>query len=95
MADAEQTDTAFSVIPGWTEGLTGQKQGSIVQIDIPFEDAYGAAGRPPAIGTSDPLVFIVQIVKVADSAPPSTTTTTVATDATTTTAAASTTTEAK
>ena len=48
------------MIPGWTKGLLGQKQGSTVQIDIPFEDAYGAAGRPPAIGPSDPLTFIVQ-----------------------------------
>jgi peptidylprolyl isomerase len=89
MADATPTDTAFSVIPGWTEGLLGQKQGSTVQLEIPYEDAYGAAGKPPAIGTSDPLVFIVQIVKVSDKAPPSpTTTTTAAPEATTTTAAA-------
>ncbi len=87
MADAEPTDTAFSVIPGWTEGLQGQKQGSTVQIDIPFVDGYGAAGKPPAIGTSDPLVFIVKILKVSEAAPPATTTTTVAGDATTTTAA--------
>jgi len=89
MADAAPSDTALPVITGWTEGLEGQKQGSLVQIDIPFEDAYGAAGRPPQIGTSDPLVFIVEIVKVSDEAPPATTTTTVAADgaATTTTAA--------
>ncbi|MCU1368848.1 MAG: Peptidyl-prolyl cis-trans isomerase [Ilumatobacteraceae bacterium] len=94
MADAEPTDTAFSVIPGWTEGLAGQKQGSIVQIDIPFADAYGAEGRPPSIGTSDPLVFIVQIVKVSDEAPPSTTTTTAATAPTTTAPGGATTTTA-
>ena len=87
MADATPTDTAFSVIPGWTKGLDGQKQGSTVQIDIPFEDGYGAAGNPPSIGTSDPLVFVVKILEVSDEAPPSPTTTTVAGDATTTTAA--------
>jgi FKBP-type peptidyl-prolyl cis-trans isomerase len=87
MGDAEPTETAFSVIPGWTEGLEGQKQGSTVQIDIPFEDGYGAAGNPPSIGTSDPLVFIVEILEVSDEAPPAPTTTTVAGDATTTTAA--------
>lgn len=94
MADATPTDTAFSVIPGWTEGLLGQKQGSTVQIDIPFEDAYGAAGRPPAIGTSDPLVFIVKIDKVSNEAPPSPTTTTTAAPegATTTTTPSKTTT---
>jgi len=95
MGKAEATDTAFNVIPGWTEGLTGQKQGSIVQIEIPFEDAYGATGRPPQIGTSDPLVFIVQILKVSDSAPPSTTTTSAVTTTTTAAATTSTTKAAK
>jgi peptidylprolyl isomerase len=70
MADAEETETAFSVIDGWTEGLSGQAQGSLVQIDIPFAKAYGAAGREPSIGPSDPLTFVVQIVEVADEAPP-------------------------
>ena len=65
------------------KGLDGQKQGSVVQIDIPFEDGYGTAGSPPSIGTSDPLVFVVQILEVSDEAPPSPTTTTVAGDATT------------
>ncbi len=86
MAGATPTDTAFSVIPGWTEGLEGQKQGSTVQIDIPFEDGYGTAGRPPDIGTSDPLVFIVKIIEVSDEAPPSPTTTTIDGDTSTTVA---------
>ncbi|HWJ63820.1 MAG TPA: FKBP-type peptidyl-prolyl cis-trans isomerase [Acidimicrobiales bacterium] len=94
MADATPTETAFSVIPGWTEGLDGQKQGSIVQIDIPFEDGYGAAGSPPSIGTSDPLVFIVKIIEVSDEAPPAPTTTTVAGETTTTAAGDATTTTA-
>lgn len=92
LVDATPTDTAFSVIPGWTEGLEGQVQGSIVQIDIPFELAYGAQGRPPDIGPSDPLTFVVEILEVADEAPPSpdpvvTDTTVPAGDETTTTAA--------
>jgi FKBP-type peptidyl-prolyl cis-trans isomerase len=78
LADAEPTATAFSVIPGWTEGLEGQRQGSLVQIDIPYQDAYGAAGQPPSIGPSDPLTFVVRIVEVSDEAPPDPTTTTVA-----------------
>ena len=85
LEDAKATDTAFQVIPGWSDGLVGQKQGSTVQIDIPFEDAYGTQGRPPSIGPSDPLTFIVEIIEVAEEAPPSTTTTT-APAATTTTA---------
>jgi FKBP-type peptidyl-prolyl cis-trans isomerase len=68
MADAELTATALSVIEGWTEGLLGQAQGSLVQIDIPAAKAYGSAGQGP-IGPADPLTFVVQILEVADEAP--------------------------
>lgn len=78
LVDATPTNTAFSVIPGWSDGLVGQQQGSLVQVDIPFEKAYGAAGQPPAIGPSDPLTFVVRIIEVSDKAPPEPTTTTVA-----------------
>ena len=48
------------VIKGWTEGLTGQKAGSVVKLTIPADKAYGAtddgSGRP--VG---PLVFIVDV----------------------------------
>lgn len=51
------------VIPGWTEGLTGVKQGSTVKLTIPADKAYGATdngdGRP-----FGPLVFIVELVEV-------------------------------
>ncbi len=51
------------VIPGWTEGLTGVKQGSTVKLTIPAEKAYGAEdkgdGRP--VG---PLVFIIEVKEV-------------------------------
>lgn len=94
MADAKPTETAFSVIPGWTKGLEGQKQGSTVQIEIPYEDGYGEAGSPPSIGPSDPLVFIVKILEVSDEAPPAPTTTTVPGETTTTAAGDATTTTA-
>lgn len=51
------------VIKGWTEGLTGVKQGSTVKLTIPAEKAYGAVdngdGRP-----FGPLVFIVEVKEV-------------------------------
>lgn len=51
------------VIPGWTEGLTGVKQGSTVKLTIPAEKAYGATdqgdGRP-----FGPLVFIIELKEV-------------------------------
>ncbi len=51
------------VIKGWTEGLTGVKQGSTVKLTIPADKAYGAVdngdGRP-----FGPLVFIVELKEV-------------------------------
>lgn len=51
------------VITGWTEGLTGVKEGSTVKLTIPAEKAYGATdngdGRP-----FGPLVFIVELKEV-------------------------------
>jgi FKBP-type peptidyl-prolyl cis-trans isomerase len=80
LSEAEPTAVAFQVIEGWTEGMVGQTQGSTIQIDIPFELAYGAAGRPPSILPSDPLTFVVEILTVSDEAPedPNATTTTTA-----------------
>jgi FKBP-type peptidyl-prolyl cis-trans isomerase len=51
------------VIEGWTKGLTGAKQGSVVRLTIPAEMAYGAeddgSGRP-----FGPLMFIVELKEV-------------------------------
>lgn len=48
------------VIPGWTEGLAGQKVGSTVELTIPVDLAYGDGaaeqGKP-----AGPLMFIVEI----------------------------------
>lgn len=51
------------VIKGWTDGLTGVKQGSVVKLTIPADQAYGATdngdGRP-----FGPLSFIVELTEV-------------------------------
>lgn len=52
------------VITGWTEGLNGVKQGSVVRLTIPADKAYGEAGSPPNIGANEPLVFIVELKEV-------------------------------
>lgn len=53
-----------SVIKGWTEGLTGKKEGSVVKLTIPADKAYGETGSPPSIGANEPLMFIVILKKV-------------------------------
>lgn len=52
------------VIPGWTEGLAGAEVGSVVQLTIPAEQAYGSqsSGIIPA---NTPLMFIVEIHNIS------------------------------
>jgi FKBP-type peptidyl-prolyl cis-trans isomerase len=51
------------VIPGWVNGLAGQKVGSRVMLVIPPKDGYGSAGASSAgIKGSDTLVFVVDIL---------------------------------
>lgn len=52
------------VIPGWTEGLQLMKEGSIYELYIPYQMAYGAAGAPPTIPPKADLIFIVELIKV-------------------------------
>lgn len=49
------------VIPGWTEGLAGQKVGSQVLLVIPADKAYGEAGQGEIPGDAT-LVFVVDIL---------------------------------
>lgn len=51
------------VITGWTEGLTGVKQGSVVKLMIPSSKAYGDTATQPGTPTG-PLAFIVELVEV-------------------------------
>lgn len=66
--DGVTTPVSFplnQVISGWTEGLTGVKEGSVVKLTIPGAKAYGANGAPQAgIGPNEPLVFIVELKSV-------------------------------
>ena len=54
------------VIPGWTQGLVGMKEGGIRKLIIPTDLAYGASaasqGRP-----AGPLMFIVELTSVVDT----------------------------
>jgi peptidylprolyl isomerase len=50
------------VIAGFTKAIEGQTIGSQVIVIIPPAEGYGAAGRPPSIGGTDTLVFVVDIL---------------------------------
>lgn len=51
------------VIKGWTDGLSGIKQGSTVKLLIPADQAYGESGSG-TIGPNEPLAFIVELREV-------------------------------
>ena len=63
------TPVAFSlaqVVPGFSKGLVGQRQGSRVVIAMPGKDGYDASGGNPQAGieVGDTLIFVVDLVNV-------------------------------
>jgi peptidylprolyl isomerase len=50
------------VIPGWTQGLTGQRVGSRVILAIPSDLGYGEQGGGEDIPPDSDLMFVVDIV---------------------------------
>lgn len=55
------------VIPGWDQGIPGMKVGGRRVLVIPSDLAYGAQGSPPTIPANAPLVFVVDLKKIAKS----------------------------
>ena len=53
-----------AVISGWDKGLVYLNKGSKAILDIPYELAYGAAGRPPSIPAKSRLLFFVEITDI-------------------------------
>jgi peptidylprolyl isomerase len=69
---------AFSlaqVVPGFSKGLVGQRQGSRVLIAMPGKDGYDAMGGNPQAGieVGDTLIFVVDLVDVQLAGPEGTT----------------------
>ncbi len=52
------------VISGWTEGLQLVGKGGMIELEIPSELAYGAAGRPGAIPPNAQLHFLVELIEI-------------------------------
>ncbi len=68
---------AHRVIPGWDTGFTGMRVGGKRRLYIPYQLAYGEAGREGAIPPKADLIFDIELVTFADtppapSAPPAT-----------------------
>lgn len=57
------------VIPGWQEALQMMPVGTVLQLFIPPELAYGEQGAPPAIGPNTALVFELELLNIAKPQP--------------------------
>ena len=52
------------VVKGWTEGLQLIGTGGMIELEIPYQLAYGEMGRPGSIPPKATLHFIVELLEV-------------------------------
>ncbi len=60
---------AHRVIPGWDTGFTGMRVGGKRRLYIPYQLAYGEAGREGAIPPKADLIFDIELINFADAPP--------------------------
>jgi peptidylprolyl isomerase len=60
---------ARRVIAGWDIGFEGMRVGARRRLIIPYQLAYGEAGRPPLIPPKSELIFDVELMAVTDTLP--------------------------
>lgn len=52
------------VVPGWGEGMQLVGEGGMIELVIPPQLGYGAAGSPPSVPPNAKLTFIVELIRV-------------------------------
>ncbi len=55
------------VIAGWDLGFEGMAVGGKRRLFIPYQLAYGDAGRPPLIPPKSALIFDIELMAIADT----------------------------
>lgn len=61
-----------TAIPGFAEGVQLIGEGAMIELDIPYQLAYGEEGRPPVIPPKTGLHFLIELIKVQDPPKPPT-----------------------
>jgi peptidylprolyl isomerase len=60
---------ARRVIIGWDTGFEGMHVGGKRRLFVPYQLAYGEAGRPPVIPAKADLIFDIELVSMSDTPP--------------------------
>lgn len=51
------------LIPGWSEGMIGMKEGGTRELRVPYELGYGERGSPAGIPGKQDLIFEIDFIK--------------------------------
>jgi len=60
---------AHRVILGWDTGFQGMRVGGKRRLFVPYQLAYGEAGKPPTIPAKSDLIFDIELVSQSDTPP--------------------------